>query len=86
MGTLVLNDSIPDHELRKHIFALLPSDDITRLVKAAETYAPGLMAPLGLIHHWYGYTRQYSPALLEKTPFQFAEVRPRACGHLCEPT
>ena len=44
--------------------------------KAAETYAPGLMAPLGLIHHWYGYTRQYSPALLEKTPFQFAEGAP----------
>jgi len=33
-------------------------------------------SPLGLIHHWYGYTRKYSPALLEKTPFQFAEGAP----------
>ena len=77
MGTLVLNDSIPDHELRKHIFALLPSDDITRLVEGCRNLRAGADgSPLGLIHHWYGYTRQYSPALLEKTPFQFAEGAP----------
>jgi hypothetical protein len=77
MGTLVLNDSIPDHELRKHIFALLPSDDITRLVEGCRNLRAGADgSPLGLIHHWYGYTRQYSPALLEKTPFQFAQGSP----------
>ena len=74
MGTLVLNDAIPDHALRKHIFALLPSDDITRLVEGCRNLRAGADgSPLGLIHHWYGYTRKYSPALLEKTPFQFAE-------------
>ena len=41
MGTLVLNDSIPDHELRKHIFALLPSDDITRLVEGRRNLRAG---------------------------------------------
>ena len=77
MGTLVLNDSIPDHELRTHIFALLPSDDITRLVEGCRTLRAGADgSPLSLIHHWYGYTRKYSPALLEKTPFQFAEGAP----------
>ena len=30
MGTLVLDDSIPDNALRKHIFNLLPSEDIDR--------------------------------------------------------
>src|SRR5712691_2690207 len=74
MGTLVLNDAIPDHEVRQHIFALLPSDEITRLVEGCRTLRAGAEgSPLGLIHHWYGSTRQYSPALLEKTPFQFAE-------------
>jgi TnpA family transposase len=28
------------------------------------------------VDHWYGYTRKYSPVLLEKTPFQFAEQSP----------
>ena len=77
MGTLVLNDAIPDHEVRKCIFALLPSDDITRLVEGCRNLRAGADgSPLGLIHHWYGYTRQYSPALLEKTPFQCAEGSP----------
>jgi hypothetical protein len=31
---------------------------------------------LGLIDYWYGYTRKYSPALIEKTPFQFPENSP----------
>lgn len=33
-------------------------------------------SPLGLVQHWYGYTRKYSPELLEKTPFQFVESSP----------
>ena len=33
-------------------------------------------SPLGLVNHWFGYTRKYSPALLEKTPFQFAADSP----------
>jgi hypothetical protein len=74
MGTLVLNDAIPDHAWREHIVALLPSDAITRLVEGCRNLRAGADgSPLSLIHHWYGYTRTYSPALLEKTPFQFAE-------------
>ncbi len=26
---------------------------------------------LGLTAHWYGYSREYSPSLLDKTPFRF---------------
>jgi hypothetical protein len=77
MGTLVLNDAIPDHALRKPIFALLPSDAITSLVDGCRNLRAGADgSPLGLIHPWYGYTRQDSPALLEKTPFQCAEHSP----------
>ena len=77
LGTLVLDDSIPDDQLRKQIFALLPSDDITRLVEGCRSLRAGNDgSPLGLVHHWYGYTRKYSPDLLEKTPFQFVESSP----------
>src|SRR5262249_24089162 len=31
---------------------------------------------LGLVHHWYGYTRKYSSVFIERTPFQFAEQSP----------
>lgn len=74
IGTLVLDDSIPDRNLRKDIFALLPSDDITKLVEGCrnlQSGAGGSGSSLSLVNHWYGYTRKYSPALLEKTPFQF---------------
>jgi TnpA family transposase len=77
MGTLVLDDSIPDDKLRKYIFDLLPSEDIGRLVEGCRNLRAGADgSPLGLVNHWYGYTRKYSPALLEKTPFQFAEDSP----------
>ena len=77
LGTLVLDESIPDHEVRQSIFKLLPIDDVSRLVEGCRNLrAGGDGSPLALIHHWYGYTRKYSPALLEKTPFQFAEDSP----------
>ena len=41
LGTLVLDDSIPDDQLRKQIFALLPSDDITRLVEGCRSLRAG---------------------------------------------
>jgi hypothetical protein len=77
LGTVVLDDSIPDHEVRQSIFKLLPIDDVSRLVEGCRNLrAGGDGSPLALIHHWYGYTRKYSPALLEKTPLQFAEDTP----------
>ena len=77
LGTIVLDASIPDSELREEIFARLPSDDIGKLVDGCRNLRAGNQgSPLGLINHWYGYTRRYSPALIEKTPFQFAESSP----------
>jgi hypothetical protein len=74
IGSLVLDNSIEDSSLRERIFALLPSDDISRLVEGCRNLrASADGSPLALVNHWYSYTRKYSPALLEKTPFQFAE-------------
>jgi Tn3 transposase DDE domain/Domain of unknown function (DUF4158) len=77
LGTIVLDESIPDVDLRQHIFARLPSADVGRLVEGCRNLWVGHEGSyLGLIDHWYGYTRQYSPELLEKTPFQFTEHSP----------
>ena len=77
MGTIVLDPSVPDGELRNWLFRCFPSEEMSRLVEGCRHLRAGADgSPLGLIHHWYGYTRKYSPALLEKTPFQFAEESP----------
>ena len=55
LGTVVLDDSIPDSELRTAIFARLPSDDIGKLVDGCRALRAGNEGShLGLIHHWYG--------------------------------
>ncbi|MGC2657571.1 MAG: DUF4158 domain-containing protein [Bryobacteraceae bacterium] len=46
MGTLVLDDSIPDEKLRKYIFDLLPSEDISRLVEGCRNLRAGATALL----------------------------------------
>jgi hypothetical protein len=77
LGAIVLDDSIADAALRAAIFARLPSAEISRLVDGCRTLrASNEGSHLGVIHHWYGYTRKYSPALIEQSPFQFAEGSP----------
>jgi hypothetical protein len=41
LGTVVLDDSIPDHEVRQSIFKLLPIDDISRLVEGCRNLRAG---------------------------------------------
>ena len=77
MGSLVLDEAVSDAGLRHAIFAKIPSDDLTRLVAGCRVLRDDHAgSPLGLVAQWYGYTRQYSPALLERTPFQFAQQSP----------
>jgi TnpA family transposase len=74
MGELVLDDSIPDAQLRSQILGRFSSDEMATLVDGCQQARAGDDGShLGLTAHWYGYTREYSPALLEKTPFRFAE-------------
>ena len=53
-------------------FAQLPSADIDQLViDSRQLQAGDDGSHLGFVTHWYGYTRKYSPQLLEIMPFQF---------------
>jgi len=85
LGALVLDESIPDPELRHRILARIPGGEIATLVDGCRQLREGDDgSPLGFTAHWYGYTRQYSPALLERMPFRFTEQSSlgRAVEHL----
>jgi len=74
VGGLVLDAAVPDGQLRAEIFGRIPSEEMTTLVDGCHQLRAGDDGShLGLTAHWYGYTREYSPALLDKTPFRFAE-------------
>jgi hypothetical protein len=74
VGELVLDDSIPDVQLRNQILWRIPSEEMATLVDGCQQLRDGDDGShLGLTARWYGNTREYSPALLEKTPFRFAE-------------
>ena len=74
MGELVLDTSIPDDQLRQEILQRVPSDEMATLVEGCHQVRQGDDGShLGLTARWYSYTREYSPALLDKTPFRFAE-------------
>src|SRR5207237_22008 len=77
LGALVLDESIPDPELRHQILARIPAEEIATLVDGCRQRREGDDgSPLGFTAHWYGYTRRYSPALLERMPFRFTEQSP----------
>ena len=77
VGSLVLDDAVSDEGLRQAIFATISNDDLNRLVVGCRALRDDHAgSPLGLVAQWYGYTRQYSPVLLERTPFQFAQQSP----------
>jgi hypothetical protein len=85
MGELVLDESIPDAQLRNEILWRIPDDEMATLVDGCRQLRTGDDGShLGLTAHWYAYTREYSPALLEKTAFRFAEQSAlgRAVAHL----
>src|SRR3984893_3443840 len=63
----------------------IPDDEMVTLVDGCRQLRTGDDGShLSLTAHWYAYTREYSPALLEKTPFRFADQSAlgRAVAHL----
>jgi hypothetical protein len=75
MGELALDTSIPDAQLRKEQrnVVAIPDNEMATLVDAGRQLRAGDDGShLALTAHWYAYTREYSPTLLEKTPFRFA--------------
>jgi hypothetical protein len=74
MGELVLDDALPDVQLRQEIFWRIPREEMATLVDGCHQVRQGDDGShLGLTARWYRYTREYSPTLLDKTPFRFAE-------------
>jgi hypothetical protein len=87
VGSLVLDESIPDAELRRDIFAKLPRTDMERLVEGCRHLREGDDGShLRFVTHWYPYTRRDSPKLLEVTPFRFVSdpALGEAVAHLKE--
>jgi hypothetical protein len=85
VGELVLDDTIPDVQLRNEILWRIPSEEMATLVDGCHQLRDGDDGShLGLTARWYSNTREYSPALLEKTPFRFVEQSAlgRAVQHL----
>ncbi|MDQ3686747.1 MAG: DUF4158 domain-containing protein, partial [Acidobacteriota bacterium] len=73
LGSLVVDESIPDAELRARIFAHWSSIDIHAIVTECHSLRSGDDGSyLRFLASWYGYTRKYSPILLASTPFEFA--------------
>ena len=68
MGELVLDKSIPDAQLRNEILWRIPDEKMATLVDGCHQLRTGDDGShLSLTAHWYAYTREYSPTLLEKT-------------------
>lgn len=82
LGTLVLDEAIPDELLRTRIFAQLPTEHIQLLVTGCRQlkmqWRGGDTSHLGFLENSYAYTRRYSPPLLEAVPFVFGESSPSA--------
>ena len=78
MGELVLDESIPDAHLRNEILWRIPDEEMATLVDGCRQLRTGDDGShLSLTAHWYTYTREYSPTLLEKTPFRSASLSSR---------
>lgn len=73
LGTLVVDETIPDAALRQQIFTLWPSATLATLVEECRTVRAGDDGThLPFLLAWYGTTRKYSPALLASVPFTFS--------------
>lgn len=75
IGGLVLDDTIPDAELRTRIFARIPNEKLAERVSECRTIRSGDDGShLGFLTPWYSYIRQYAPALLARVPFEFGSA------------
>jgi hypothetical protein len=85
VGTLIVDETIPDGQLRSRIFERLSNEQIQTLVVGCRQMRLGRGASdLAFLGTSYSYTRKYSPQLLESVPFVFADRSPLepAIAHL----
>ncbi|GAA5504399.1 tn3 family transposase Tn4430 [Deinococcus xinjiangensis] len=77
MGTMALDDAIPDSELRPQLLKYYPREELTRLVEGSRHLRE---ADDGSVYRHtapsWGTTRRYSPALFSVMPFSWADGAP----------
>ncbi len=74
LGFLILDDTIPDSELRQMFFQEIDRERLLEQVSAAEAWLTGKYSHVfNLVLQRFHYLRQFAPALLESLTFQ-AEV------------
>jgi hypothetical protein len=85
IGSMVVDNGIPDDEIRVRIFAQHSCTNLAAVVaecRRLRNRDDGCY--LGFLISWYGYTRKYSPTLLAVTPFDFSRCpgckRPSCIG------
>ena len=73
IGTLTLDEAIPDPGLRAEITQRYPREELTRLVEGSKQLREGDGSYYRLTESSWEYTRRFSPTLLKVMPLQWAE-------------
>jgi TnpA family transposase len=82
LGYLVLDDTVPDSELRPALFREVERERLAEQLAAIESWLTGKYSHIfNLVVQRFYYLRQFSPALLDSLAFQQAEG---AAGSLVE--
>jgi len=86
LSRIILDDSIPDGELRARLFAEVPRDELTACTEEVGEWVVGKHSdPFHGIVRRHGTLRKFSPAFLNALNFiQDTEGEPTACLHALE--
>lgn len=77
LGTLTLDENLPDAGLRPAIFARYPRDDMTRLVDGSRALREGDDGShFALTARSWESTRRFSPTLLAVLPLEWSDASP----------
>ena len=81
LSRIILDDSIPEGELRARLFAEVPREELTACADEVQEWVSGKRSdPFHGIVRRYGVLRKFSPAFLNALEFiQDAEGEPAAC-------
>jgi hypothetical protein len=81
LSRIILDDSIPDGELRARLFAEVPRDELTACTEEVGEWVTGRRSdPCHGVVRRHGVLRKFSPAFLNALEFiQDAEDEPTAC-------
>jgi hypothetical protein len=74
LGTVILDESVVDSQLREVLFQQIGKEDLATQVKAVETWLNGKYSHVfHLVVQRFNYLRQFTPTLLEHMQFRLEE-------------